>query len=893
MSSRWQPILWAGLVGGVLAGAGDALVTFAAALTRPSALDAIVLGGAAGATLGLGLALAATLLHAVAVPLAARVRRISPAALVAMIMTAPLLVYDAFALFAGAKASRLAGHQVISVALVLLMLVLVALAGRLWERLLAYLESAPGRGGAAVAVGLGLLAVAAGGEQANRVVLPRLYPWFHLSLGLLSVVACVLATRAVLRGRVWRRKGALALAGSVLVLAGLAGHELSVMGASQNLRFFAYERTQVTSLALRLSPSRHTRRPGTARPGTAPLAAASPLPEGPHRPGADVVLITVDATRADHVGAYGYARPTTPNIDALARRGVRFERAYAQAPHTSFSIASLMTGKYYPTLARLAPHSQHETLPLTLRRYGWKTAAFFPPAVFFIDAQKMKTFEASNFDFEYVKYEYLDAEQRVEQIDDFFRKENPGKFFLWLHLFEPHEPYQAHKGHDFGSRDIDRYDSEIAYSDAVVGRVIAYLQKERPNAIIVVAADHGEEFDDHGGRYHGTTLYDEQVRVPLVIYVPGLAPRVVAGPVQLIDIAPTILGLLDLLAPARMRGTDLGPWLAVQPAPDDRLPPVFAEVEDKRMVVKGKEKLICDLARDYCALYDLGADPREQRDLADARPERVAAMRQLLDTWLDEQARFESKPLAGADTPAVPKAIERGRMGDSDAASELAAMLQSRAPVELRREAARLLVEVLAARQDTRAMVVAAMDAAGDDEVRDWAAVAAVRLGETAGRVRLLAIVVRPDGEAGRKLRLHAALALAQTGDGTGVMVLGEALDACSANEALCKSIIAALGKLRDARAVPALIAHLPDVLTRVEVVQALGEIGDTAAEPSLVERLKSDEYVPVRVAAAHALVRMGGARALLALRWSASHDNEPRVAEAARAGLAEMRQGR
>jgi len=890
MSGRWQRTLWAGLLGGALAGSGDALVTFAAALTRPSALDALALGGAAGATLGLGLALVAALLHAVAVPLAARVRRISPTALVAMTMAAPLLVYDAFALFAGAKASHVAGHQAISMALVLLMLVLGTLAGEVWHRLLVYFESAHGHGLLAVTAGLGL-ALAAGAEQVNRVVLPRLYPWFHLSLGLLSVAACVLAARVVLRGRVWRRKGATLLAAVALVVTGLGARELSVMGASQNLRFFAYEKTQVTSLALRLLPARHTRRPGTARPG-APLAAASPLPEGPHRPDADVVLITVDATRADHVGAYGYARSTTPNIDALARRGVRFERAYAQAPHTSFSIASLMTGKYYPTLARLAPQSQHETLPLTLRRYGWKTAAFFPPAVFFIDAQKMKTFEASNFDFEYVKYEYLDAEQRVEQIDDFFRKENPRKVFLWLHLFEPHEPYQAHKGYEFGSRDIDRYDSEIAYSDAVVGRVIAYLQKERPNAIIVVAADHGEEFDEHGGRYHGTTLYDEQVRVPLVIHVPGVTPHVVAGPVQLIDIAPTILGLLDLLAPARMRGTDLGPWLVVPPASDERLPPVFAEVEDKRMVVKGQEKLICDLARDYCAYHDLRADPREARDQAEARPERVAALRQLLDTWLDEQARFESKRLAGADTPAAPQAIERGRMGGADAAPALAAMLQSRAPVELRREAARLLVEALPARQDARSTVIAAMQAADDEEVRDWAAVAAVRLGEAVGRARLLAIVARPDGETYRALRLQAALALAQAGDGAGVMVLGEALDACSANEALCKSIIVALGKLRDARAVPALIAHLPDVLTRVEVVRALGEIRDASAEPALLERLKSDEYVPVRVAAAHALARLGGARALLALKWSASHEKEPRMVEAARTALAELRQG-
>jgi arylsulfatase A-like enzyme len=883
-------VLWAGLLGGVLAGGGDALVTLAAALTRPSALDAIAVGSAAGAMLGMGLALLAALLQAAAAPVAARVQRISATALVAMTMAAPLLLYDAFSLFSGAKASRVAGHHAISVALVVLALVLVAVAGSLWQRLLVYLEGASGRSGVAVTVGLGLLVVAAGAEQTNRVVLPRLYPWFHLSLGLLTVAACVLAARVVLRVRAWRRKRAAAFAVSVLVLAGLGAHGFFALGAGQNLRFFTYEKTRVASLGLRLLPA--PRRPGAVRPGAIPPRPASPLPEGPRRPLSDVVLITVDATRADHVGAYGYGRPTTPNIDALARRGVRFERAYAQAPHTSFSIASLLTGKYYPTLARLAPHSQHETLPMTMRRYGWKTAAFFPPAVFFIDAQKMKTFEANNFDFEYVKYEYLDANQRVEQIDDFFRKENPRRVFLWLHLFEPHEPYEAHKGYDFGSRDIDRYDSEIAYCDAVVGRVIAYVQEKRPNAIIVVAADHGEEFDEHGGRYHGTTLYDEQVRVPLVIYVPGVPPHVVAGPVQLIDIAPTILGLLDLLAPARMRGTDLGPWLAVPPAPDDRLPPVFAEVEDKRMVLRGQEKLICDLAKDYCAFHDLGADPREERDLAEVRPERVAALHQLLDKWIDEQARVESQPLTGTDSPAVLQVIERGRAGNPDAAPGLAALLQSPVSLELRREAARLLVQALPARSDTRPLVVAAMNAAGDDEIRDWAAVAALRLGEAAGRSRLLAIVARPGTETRGALRLHAALALVQAGDGTGVMILGEALDACSANEGLCKSIIAALGKLRDARAVPALIAHLSDVLTRVEVVQAIGEIGDASAEPALVERLKTDEYVPVRVAAARALARMGGARAVMALKWSVANEKEPRVAAAARAGLAELRQG-
>jgi hypothetical protein len=104
---------------------------------------------------------------------------------------------------------------------------------------------------------------------------------------------------------------------------------------------------------------------------------------------------------------------------------------------------------------------------------------------------------------------------------------------------------------------------------------------------------------------------------------------------------PTVLNLLDIPVPARMRGTDLGPWLADTPAPASRLPPAFAEVEDKRMVVSGTDKLLCDLRWGSCAYYDLAADPHEQRNLAEARPDRAAALRAVLDDWLDGHVRFE------------------------------------------------------------------------------------------------------------------------------------------------------------------------------------------------------------------------------------------------------------
>src|SRR5205814_1788863 len=322
------------------------------------------------------------------------------------------------------------------------------------------------------------------------------------------------------------------------------------------------------------------------------------------------------------------ARPTTPNIDSLARRGVRFERAYTQAPNTSFSVATMLTGKYYPTITRIAPGDANDPITEVLRRYGWKTAAFYPPAVFFVEGHKLKAYQDNHFGFEYYKFEYLAAPKRIDQIDAFFRSDHPSKAFLWLHLFEPHEPYDARAGYDFGSGDLDRYDSEIAYTDAAVGKLVAYLERTRPGAIVIVTADHGEEFDEHGGRYHGTSLYEEQVHVPLVVVVPGLPPHVVSGPVELIDLAPTILGLVDIPAPVRMRGTDLGPWLGVPPAPESRLPPAFAEVADKRMIVWGLEKLICEVTLGYCAYYDLAADPHEQKNLAEASPERAARLKQ-------------------------------------------------------------------------------------------------------------------------------------------------------------------------------------------------------------------------------------------------------------------------
>jgi arylsulfatase A-like enzyme/HEAT repeat protein len=881
--------LAAGLLGGAFAGALDAGVAIArgiGGLAAGKAVELVLLaasvlafvGGVAGALV----AGARSLLPGDP----ARRRRTAAAAVAALF--APLVLFDAFALFGGPRAARVPAHGVLSVVIGLVGVAGVYTLARLYGR---RLEAGSGRG-ARQALLWGLLAAAVGAHLTNREVLPRLYAWFHATLSVMTLslaVAGMRVTTGVPRasGRLFSRTTA-AAAGLVVIGCALSFVQLE---RSQVLRFAAYERTATAGLVLRAVPESLRSQTAAGAERQAAEQELPPLPDGPRRPDADVLVVTIDALRADHVGAYGYKRPTTPNIDALAAGGTRFQRAYSQAPHTSFSVASMLTGKYFPTLARLAPGEKHEPIAAVLRTYGWRTAAFYPPAVFFVDAQKLKTYAETHFDFEYVKFEYIDAQRRVDQIVSYYDTVKPKKSFVWVHFFEPHEPYESHEAFPFGSGDMDRYDSEIAYTDAALGRLVAYVRKNRPGTIIVVAADHGEEFDEHGGRYHGSTLYEEQLRIPLVISIPGVAPRVVSGEVELIDVTPTVLNLLDIPVPARMRGTDLGPWLATPPAPADRLPPAFAEVEDRRMVVWHGEKLICDLHWGFCAYYDLAGDPGEKRNLSEERPARAASLRATLDHWLDGHMRFEPLLARGASNPnggPLPKAIERGRLGDLLAASDLAALMTSRAPAAQRREAAQLLVGLPPRKETAAALSQAAADP--DRTIADWAAVGAVRLGDPEVQARVKQIVADP-GSAGM-LRVRAALALATAGDPTGVPVLAESLDQCD-DVLLCRLIILSFGKLRDRRAVPALLKHLPEVQNRREMVDALGDIGDPSARDALLQRLASDGYVPVRVQAARALAKIAratGDRTVLPMLESAArHDTEPTVVAAAREAVVSL----
>lgn len=598
----------------------------------------------------------------------------------------------------------------------------------------------------------------------------------------------------------------------------------------------------------------------------------------------DVVLVTIDSLRADHVGAYGYARPTTPNLDRLARRGLRFERAYTQAPHTSFSIASLLTGRQFGTLTRLQPAARFQTLATRLDASGFATAAIYPPAVYVNDAEPLAPYLATHFGFKHVRHDYLSADQIVDEATRFLDQNKGEPAFVWLHLFEPHEPYQPGGAPSFGSSDMDCYDQEIVVADAAVGRLVRYLDARRPDAALIVTSDHGEAFDEHGERYHGTNLHEEQVRVPLIVRAPGLIPQSVREPVALVDVFPTVLGLAGLTGPAGrtdapqpepLDGQDLRALVA---APPGEPRAVFAALEDQRMIVRGEQKLIWDLRRDTSQVFDLSADPRELHDLGTS-PEHAALTRSLradLDGWIGTQLR------AVRGEPELPAPLLRARLGDAGTADALAALMADAGDRGVRDEAARLLLR-LPPRMSTLPRLLSLRDRA-DPALAAWASVAALRLGHRAVQAQVLGIV--RDAALDFELRLHAAAALAWRSVREAAPAIVGLLDGCP-DAVRCREVVVALGRLGDGVAVPALLQRIADPMVQREVIGALGRIATPETVAPLAERLLHDERSLARMEAARALGRIRDADAQAALVQAAAADPELRVRDTASAALA------
>jgi arylsulfatase A-like enzyme len=877
IASARVALTWAkwGVWGGAAAGVADAVFSALRLWDQIAGfrrIELFALGAALGSGVGVFLALVAFVVSRLVGYVTDRTGKpLWSAPLWAALLSLPLVWRASFSIFAGPKARQFPAHGAISVAFVGLGILTIGAIAYFLVRAVTW-PRRPRQSLGYSAFGLILLL-----SWLNTTVMPRLYPWFHECLAALVLAVALVVSRLFLT-EVSSLRQRLATVFLVLISGTIAFHALTT---SRQVRFALFDKTAALGAYARFLPLPEPRRPKTQISEVPLSAGVVSLPEGPKRPKSDVVLITIDAVRPDHVGAYGYARPTTPNLDALAAQSTVFERAYTQAPHTSFATTSMLTGKYYPTLLRLKSGEAGKPITTVLRRYGWRTAAFFPPAVFFVDGDKLATFRDSAFQFEYVKVEFMAAEPRIEQIKEYFDTVKPERAFLWVHFFEPHEPYESHDGFAFGGTDKDRYDSEIAYTDSAVGRFIKYLKDERPNSIVIVSADHGEEFDEHQGRYHGSSLYEEQVRVPMIIHVPGGKPRVVKGQVELLDLAPTILSLLDIPLPARMKGTDLGPWLSDAGASDTLLPPAFAEVEDKRMIVSHGEKLICSRNSTSCQLFDLVADPHERSDLVDAKPLSAEALHVQMERWLDEQGRLESLVPEGAKND-IPKSLVQGRMGEIQATPGLLEFIAKEPHSTLAAEAAQLLANLPP--QPKLATTFADLANAIQSKAQTaaaWLRVAAYASG-AAEQTSVSALVQRSDN-ASRDLVLRAALALAERGKGEGVPTLIASLAACNGTD-LCRRAIRALGELRAESAVDALHETMLDPNARLDVVHALGRIKSPKSLPILIEALRHNDRVPVRAAAAAVVALYAGN--LNVLRQAARVEKEPSVKSAIEAAL-------
>ncbi len=369
----------------------------------------------------------------------------------------------------------------------------------------------------------------------------------------------------------------------------------------------------------------------------------------------DVYLITIDTLRADHVGCYGYKQVETPALDALAADGVRFTQAFTHSPITNTSHITILTG-LLPSVhgvtdfgVPLSP--QHVTAAELLKKHGYQTAAFIGAVI--LDSNTLAPGLDRGFDFydnfpakTESKERWGRVERRgmevVEHAENWFEKHRTGPHFVWVHLYDPHDPYEPPP--PFSEKYKDHlYDGEIAYADSALARWIAFLKKAGvyDNAIIVVTGDHGEGLGEHGEETHGLFLYDSTLHVPLILKTPlktaGAAPHgiVIDAQVRTTDILPTILAATGVAAPAELNGESLLPLIDAQ-VPSGRA--LFGETDyplrwgwaPLRALRSENNKLI-EAPRPE--LYDLQADPKELKNLYAPDNSRLQRLQAEMAKW--------------------------------------------------------------------------------------------------------------------------------------------------------------------------------------------------------------------------------------------------------------------
>ncbi|MFO0627043.1 MAG: HEAT repeat domain-containing protein [Polyangiales bacterium] len=821
----------------------------------------VALTTAAGALVG---ALVGALDHALRGPVRDEGRRH------AVLLAAPMTAV-AWALFTGGRMRRLPATGLLKPVVALALLLVATLALTLFRRgvraLLA--ASAPRRGGAAAGLALAALLL----HAADLRVLPRLYAYLHGGLGLIAG-ALLGAAVMVLAPRLLRASARVAAVAAVLAVApGVVAWRL--LEGWPNVRAAVYDvrAPSARSVALAVSGVMPARRnplgdPEAIRRAQAALGGARALVRGgPVRPLAHVLLVTVDALRADRIGRVVAGRSLTPNLDAMDRDTVIFDRAITQAPHSSYAISSLHTGEYLHETIPLGQRQPLPTLADTLRARGFNTVGLYTNGIFFTEGERLFAYRDARFGFARASHVDHDARAQTDaaitELDDAARRGGPT--FLWVHYFDVHAPYWGH-----GDTPEARYDDAVRRVDGEVARLLGHARRVLQGEVVfALTADHGEEFGEHGGVYHGSTLYEEQLRVPLRIMVPGVRGRRVPTEVcaQLVDLAPTLAALVGVEPPASMRGRDLRRWMVDGANPADA-PPAFAAVNSRRAVIRWPWKFVVDTTYGVEELIELRSDPMERRNrAADAAGPR-GELRAMLGAWI---AGMSSQSADG-------EVLARGRLGDRGVIPALITLAEDRRESSARRVEALDLLSRFRSLGPGDFLVPLMRD--GDPRVRAMAALVSGNARDPRSVPTLREVVVGEDPA----LRARAGIALGNLGDPAGLDALADAI--FSRDEETSVEAVKALGELRDPRGVDPLLRVLADDHLRYRAVFALGQIGDPRAFERVMDVASHDDTEDARANGILALGMLRDPRAREFLEGRVRADDRADYAAAALAAL-------
>jgi choline-sulfatase len=398
---------------------------------------------------------------------------------------------------------------------------------------------------------------------------------------------------------------------------------------------------------------------------------------------ANLLLITIDTLRADHLGSYGYTGVKTPVLDALAREGVRFSNAFSPVPLTLPAHCSILTGTY-PTFHGVRDNSgfvlspSQVTLAEVMKGAGYRTAAFV--GAFVVDSKfglgqgfdyYFDHFDLSRFENVSPGYIQRTGDEVVRETIRWLesRRAKPGEqFFVWTHLYDPHDPYTPPEPY-LSRHKKSPYDGEIEFTDANVGTLFEWLRRNGfyDNTMIVVAGDHGESLGEHGESKHGFFIYNATLHVPLIIRFPRgqNAGRVVAESVSLVDIFPTVLQVLQISdqgGAAKVQGR--GMLSLILGKVTGYRPEIYAETyyprlqfgwNELRALITEKEKFVLAPKQE---LYDYKADFPESRNLA---LEKSVVANQLRDRLRDLIRRYSAPSTSSARSSPDPETREKLR----------------------------------------------------------------------------------------------------------------------------------------------------------------------------------------------------------------------------------------